>query len=133
MMRLSPLTFLLTLLPLAATAQSPMTGEQFDAHTLGRTLYFFSDGEAYGVERYREGQRVTWSFLDGECKEGRWYQDGPFICFVYDGDGAPQCWTFYARGDGLRALFEDQPGATELYEAGEAEEPMLCYGPEVGV
>jgi hypothetical protein len=116
----------------AAQAQVPLSAEEFDARTRGRTLYFYADGEAYGVERYMAGQRVTWSFLDGQCKEGRWYQDGPLICFVYDTHPGPQCWTFFVQGNGLRALFEDEPGETELYEAGESDEPMICLGPEVG-
>lgn len=121
---------------LAATqvaAEDPLTADQFDAHTRDRTLYFFSGGQAYGAERYRENRRVTWSFLDGQCKEGRWYQDGRFICFLYEDTSEPQCWTFFAEGSGLRALFEDEPGATELYEAGEADEPLFCLGPEIGV
>ncbi len=117
----------------AAIAETPLTAEEFDRHTQGRTLYFYADGAAYGAERYREGRRVTWTFLDGRCKEGRWYPEGRFICFAYDDTPEPQCWTFFARGDGLHALFEDAPGATELYEAGEADEPLFCLGPEVGV
>ncbi|WP_116131568.1 hypothetical protein [Tropicimonas sp. IMCC34043] len=123
---------LLISLPEARAAEPPMTAEEFDAHTQGRTLYFYAEGQAYGIERYRPDHRVTWSFLDGRCKDGRWYQQGRFICFAYDDVPEPQCWTFYAEGDRLRALFEDRPGETELYEAGEADQPMMCLGPEVG-
>ncbi len=124
-----------TLLSVAvpASAQSPMGASEFEAFTRDRTLFFYSEGLAYGVERYRDDRRVTWSFLDGECKEGHWYQQGRFICFVYDQEPDPQCWTFYDDGDKLRALFEDTPGSTELYQAGEADEPMLCVGPDIGV
>ena len=126
------LPVLLCLLGPVAAAEAPLTADEFDAHTQGRTLYFYADGHAYGVERYRPDHRVTWSFLDGRCKEGTWYQQGRFICFVYEDVPDPQCWTFYANGARLRALFEDRPGETELYEAGDADEPMLCLGPEVG-
>ncbi|SNS58354.1 hypothetical protein [Tropicimonas sediminicola] len=126
------LTCLLLLLPALAAAETPLTAEEFDARTQGRTLFFYSEGRAYGAERYRENGRVTWTFLDGQCKEGRWYPEGRFICFVYDDTPDPQCWTFFDSGNGLRALFEDREGATELYEAGEAEEPLFCLGPEVG-
>ncbi len=112
---------------------TPLTGEEFDALTRGRTLYFYSNGAAYGAERYRDDREVTWTFLDGQCKDGHWYQDGPFICFVYDELPDPQCWTFYNSGSGLRALFEGRDGETELYEAGDASEPLYCVGPEVGV
>jgi hypothetical protein len=127
------ITSLMILMPAVSAAETPLTGDEFDALTQGRTLFFYSDGQAYGAERYREGRRVTWTFLDGQCKEGRWYQDERFICFVYEDTPDPQCWTFFDAGTGLRALFEDRDGATELYEAGEAEEPLFCVGPEVGV
>lgn len=116
-----------------AAAQSPMTAEEFESYTTGKTLYFYSQGQAYGVEEYRENRRVTWSFLDGACKEGTWYPQGEQICFVYEDNPTPQCWTFYRDGGGLRALFEGRETGTELYEAGEADEPMLCLGPDVGV
>ena len=118
---------------LPAVAAQPMTASEFESYTDGRTLYFYSAGRAYGVERYKPGRKVVWSFLDGECKDGEWYQEGQFICFVYEDNPEPQCWLFYREDGGLRALFEGTQGETELYEAGEADEPMQCLGPEVGV
>ena len=117
----------------APAAQTPMTASEFEAYTTGRTLTFYSRGQAYGAEEYREGRRVTWSFLDGQCREGLWYPQGEQICFVYEDRAEAQCWTFFREADGLRAVFEEGDGTTELYEAGEADEPMLCLGPEVGV
>ena len=116
-----------------ALAETPLTAEEFDAHTQGRTLYYFSQGRAYGAERYMPGRTVTWSFLDGECKDGYWYPQGRLICFVYEDSGDPQCWSFFRSGNGMRALFEDEIGETELYEAGETDEEMLCLGPKIGV
>lgn len=118
---------------MAGAAAAAMTAEEFDAYTEGRTLYYAQDGRDYGVEQYLPGRRVRWSFLDGKCKTGRWYAEAERICFVYDDNPAPQCWTFERSGGGLRALFEDAPGQIELYEARASEEPMLCLGPEVGV
>lgn len=141
-MPLRPLLhFLLLLAPLAAaaadvpidTGKGPLDAAEFDALTQGRTLYFYSNGTPYGAERYRDDRRVTWSFLDGECKEGQWYQQGDFICFVYDDLPEPQCWTFFDTGSRLRALFEGREGATELYEAGQADDLLQCIGPKVGV
>jgi hypothetical protein len=117
----------------SAAAQTPMSASEFESYTTGRTLYFYSAGEAYGVEEYHDGRRVTWSFLDGECREGVWFPQGEQICFVYEDRPVPQCWTFYREADGMRAIFEGGDGSTELYEAGEADEPMMCLGPEVGV
>lgn len=117
----------------SASAETPLSAAEFEAHTEGRTLFFYSQGKAYGAERYEKDRKVTWTFLDGECREGHWYPQGELICFVYEGENDPQCWTFYAQGGGLRALFEDRAGATELYEAGQSDEEMICHGPRIGV
>jgi hypothetical protein len=117
----------------SAFAQTPMSAEAFDAYTKGKTLYYGFDGEAYGVERYLEGRRVIWSFLDGDCKNGVWYEEAGQICFVYVDWADPQCWSFMETPGGLIAQFENNPDATELYEANDIGEDMLCYGPDVGV
>lgn len=126
------LLFLLALLSAPAAAE-PMTGPEFEAYTTGRTLFFGQNGAAYGAEIYLENRRVRWSFLDGECKDGYWYDDGPLICFVYEDRPEPQCWTFELGSGGLIARFENDPNATELYEAQDLGEEMLCLGPKVGV
>jgi len=114
-------------------AQNSMSAEAFDNYTRGKTLYYGAGGDAYGVERYLEGRRVIWSFLDGKCKDGIWYEDGGQICFVYEDRLDPQCWTFTEGANGLVARFENDPEGTELYEAQDIGEEMLCYGPDVGV
>lgn len=119
--------------PFAALAQDPMTAEEFDAYVTGRTLAYGDGGEVYGAEEYRPGRRVTWSFLDGECQDGRWYPDGDAICFVYEADPEPHCWRFYRESEGLRAEFLEPGGLTSLYEVGEASEGLQCLGPDVGV
>lgn len=117
-----------------SAAQTPLSGAEFEAYTEGRTLWFYSGGQAYGAERYKPGRQVEWSFLDGECQDGHWYESGQFICFLYDYDPeSPQCWTFFREGNGLRALFEGVDGGTELYEASDADDEMLCLGPQIGV
>ena len=117
----------------AALAADPMDAQEFDRYTQGRTIYYSQLGQPFGVEEYLPGNRVRWSFLDGQCKEGFWYQEERFICFVYDDQPDPQCWTFWDEGARLRALYEDTPGQTELFEILDADEPMLCLGPDVGV
>ncbi len=126
-------SILLCLLAAPALAEPPLTAEQFDTYTRGKTLFYGSDGRAYGVERYLEGRRVIWSFLDGNCRDGIWYEDNGQICFVYEDRYDPQCWTFRQGTNGLIAQFENDPEATELYEAEDLGEEMLCYGPDVGV
>ena len=131
LMILSLATAMMTALP--AAAQSPMGAEAFDEYTRGKTLYYGADGAAYGVERYLDNRRVVWSFLDGKCQDGTWYEEGGQICFLYEDRIDPQCWTFYEGPNGLIARFENDPEARELYEAQDIGEDMLCYGPEVGV
>lgn len=114
-------------------AQSPMSAAEFDAYTLGKTMFYGFEGRVYGAERHLPNQRVIWSFLDGDCKEGSWYQRDDQICFVYQDRPDPQCWVFTRTGKGLVARFEGNPEATELYEAQEIGQDMVCYGPEVGV
>ncbi len=121
------------LLASALLAEAPMTAEQFDRYTRGKTLFYGFGGDPYGVERYLDGRRVIWSFLDGQCKNGIWYEEAGEICFVYEDRPDPQCWTFTLGAGGLIARFEDDPEPTELYVAGETGEEMVCIGPDVGV
>lgn len=120
---------------LPALAAEPLSANAFEDYTDGKTLYFGLGGQSYGVEEYLPDRRVRWSFNDGECKEGYWYEaDTGQICFVYeDAPESPQCWSFYQDGAKLRAVFQNDPAATVLYEAAQNDEPMLCYGPKVGV
>ena len=112
----------------------PMSAAEFEEYVTGKTLYYGSQGSAYGAEIYHENRRVTWSFLDGECKEGQWYPaEGSNICFVYEDRIDPQCWTFEKTGRGLRATFTSDPETTELYEAQDLDQEFICYGPKIGV
>ena len=123
----------LCLIAAPALAQAPMSAEEFDDYTRGKTLFYGFEGQAYGVERYLDNRRVIWSFLDGNCKKGVWYERAGQICFLYEDRSDPQCWSFSQGPNGLIARFENDPEATELYEAEDIGEEMLCYGPEVGV
>ncbi|RKF13414.1 hypothetical protein D6850_14005 [Roseovarius spongiae] len=129
----------LTLIPallclaLPAAAQDSMSAAEFDAYTRGKTFYYGSLGSPYGAEEYLDDRRVRWSFLDGKCQDGVWYEDGPLICFVYDENPDPQCWSFKRDSGGLIARFENDPTQSELYEVEKSVEPLLCLGPDVGV
>ena len=128
------LAMILTLFAaLPAGAEALMTAEEFDTYTRGKTLYYGRNGQAYGAEIYHENRRVQWSFLDGACKEGEWYEDNGMICFVYEDRPDPQCWTFREGPSGLIARFENNPASDLLYEAQDTGEEMLCLGPKVGV
>ena len=127
------LSALLVLAPLPLLAQTPLTAAEFEARVTGKTLTYSSGGEAYGVEEYFEGRRVRWSFLDGECQDGRWYVSGEQICFIYEDIPDPQCWQFYSTGGRLIARFENDPVQTELYETSRSSDPLVCLGPKIGV
>lgn len=123
---------LLALAAAPALAEEPMNAEEFERATEGATLYYRSAGQDYGIEEYLPGRRVRWSFLDGECIEGEWYQAGEMICFDYEELDTDQCWSFYQSGSGLMALFENDPGNTLIFETRRTTDPMLCLGPKVG-
>ncbi|PVA09980.1 hypothetical protein DC366_09920 [Pelagivirga sediminicola] len=115
---------------LAADTLSP---EEFDAYTRGHTFTYGSQGMPYGTEQYLDNRRVRWSFLDGRCQEGEWYEDGGLICFVYEDEPTPQCWAFRRGAAGLVARFANDPSLEELYEVERSDKPLSCPGPDVGV
>ena len=103
-----------TLLPLLAAvalpafAQEPLEGGAFESLVEGRTLTYGTEGQPpRGYERYYSGRRVTWAEPDGTCMEGRWYPDGPQICFVYDGEPGPDCFLYYRNGDSILSTNPD--------------------------
>ena len=115
-------------------AESAMTGAEFEAYTKGKTLTFSSAGRAYGIEEYFDDRRVRWAFLDGQCQDGYWYDVGDQICFVYELEPSPQCWTFTETPGGLKAeFFASGQDVLELFETRESREPLSCLGPDVGV
>ena len=133
----------LACLPLMAEAETslaetpmtgtPMTGAEFDAFATGKTLDYFSDGWAFGRETYLPGRVVQWAATGDLCKSGSWYEDRGNICFLYDGDPEPKCWTIWQDGDGLLASYlGDLPGDPPR-QVLETDEPLACMGPDVGV
>lgn len=116
-----------------AAAENPMSAAEFDAYATGKTLTFSQSGQVYGAEQYLSGKRVLWAFTNDECREGRWYEDAGHICFVYEHDATPQCWTFWQGDNGLNARFEGDGPGSELSEVAQSPEPLLCAGPDVGV
>ncbi|ARE39336.1 hypothetical protein RGUI_1195 [Rhodovulum sp. P5] len=129
---LAPLCLMAALAPHARAAE-PMSAAEFETYSTGKTLYYATNGFAYGAEQYLSGRRVIWTFLDGECTEGVWYESGGQICFQYRHDPEPQCWSFFRSGGGLTARFENDPDETELIEVDKSGEPLMCSGPQVGV
>ncbi|QCO57617.1 hypothetical protein EOK75_18120 (plasmid) [Pseudorhodobacter turbinis] len=131
-MRLAPLTLCLALAT-PALAQTPLTGAEFETYATGKTLTYAIGGEIYGVEQYLPNRRVRWAFVDDTCRIGHWYEDAGSICFVYDHDATPQCWSFYRNEGALTARFMSDPPSTELKEVAQTDEPLACSGPDIGV
>ena len=127
------ITCLMLAIGAPAFADAPLTADEFEAYTTGKTLSYGTGGFAYGIEEYFEDRRVRWSFIGGECQDGEWYPAGDMICFVYEKIGSPQCWTFYQRPGGLSARFENDPESTELVETRQTRDPLICLGPTPGV
>jgi hypothetical protein len=129
-MRLAHLLLLLTATP--AFADPPLSAEAFDALTLGRTMTWAEFGTVYGVEQYLEGRRVRWTVLGDDCKAGHWYPSDDQICFQYEDDPAPDCWTITLNSPGMIARYAGTPPEAEPVAVEETTEPMACFGPEVG-
>ncbi len=128
------LTCAFAVLASATLAETPMTAKAFETYSQGRTLYFGADGTPYGAEQYLPGRRVIWTFLDGECQMGHWYEDSGAICFLYENQPRdPQCWRFFRNGDRVSARFENNPSSNPLVEVHKTTEPLICPGPKVGV
>ncbi|MDU8926037.1 hypothetical protein RXV86_01430 [Alisedimentitalea sp. MJ-SS2] len=124
---------ILGLIPVGAIAQERLSADAFDRLTQGKTYYYSSGGRPYGAEEYLENRRVRWSFLDGQCMDGRWWEDGDQICFVYeDHPDDPHCWSFRHGPGGLEAQFENDPTGRQLYEVETSNEPLHCLGPKIG-
>jgi hypothetical protein len=114
-------------------ADRALTAQEFDALVTGRTMFYSSAGQPYGVEQYKPGRRVTWAFVGDDCRNGEWYEDSGYICFVYEDEPDPQCWTFYNGPGGLTARFRDDPTGAPLVAVQQSPAPMACLGPDVGV
>lgn len=114
-------------------AETPLTAQEFDALTLGRTMTWAEFGAVYGVEQYLPGRKVRWTVMGDDCKTGHWYQDGPAICFQYEDDPAPDCWEITSSGAGLLARYTTNPPEAEPVVVRETTELLACLGPEVGV
>ncbi len=110
-----------------------MSASEFESFVSGTTLYFNRGGQPYGAEQYREDRRVIWTFLDGRCERGAWYNEGDTICFVYETQSAAQCWNFLEAGGDKRARVIGADPADDLYVVGQDDKELSCPGPGVGV
>lgn len=129
----SPRVFASLLCATQSLAETPMTAAEFEAYSTGKTLTYSVDGEVYGAEQYLPDRRVIWAFKGNTCADGVWYEEAGLICFAYENDADPQCWTFYAGATGLRAEFIGDAAGSPLSEVDQSPLPLNCAGPDVGV
>jgi hypothetical protein len=121
------------LLSWPALADTPLTAEAFEAHVQGRTITYRQFDSIFVVEEYLADRKVRWSVAPNECQYGSWYPDGDDICFVYEYDPTPSCWTFWLKDGALVALSVLGEPGQELHEVGNDQTPLPCPGPDVGV
>lgn len=89
-------------------------------------------GTVYGVEQYLPGRRVRWTVLGDECKTGHWYAEGSAICFLYEDRLEPVCWEITQGPTGLLAQLTTPSAGTEPVVIEDTNQPLACFGPEVG-
>ena len=125
------LALLLALIAAPVFADTPLSGDAFEDLVEGKTLTFSNGFAPYGIEYYAPNRRVIWSFVDGNCITGDWYEEasdiGPTICFLYENDDDPKCWQVYDVDGQIRADLVNGSGTTILFEAQESE-PLICGG-----
>ena len=114
-------------------AETPITAEVFEAHVTGKTLTYRQFGNLFGIEQYLPDRKVRWSTAPNECQYGSWYPQGENICFVYEYDPTPACWTFWMKDAALVALSTSGVAGEELHEVDASDQGLPCPGPDVGV
>ena len=130
-----PLALALVLASLATAlpAQTPLTAEEFEAHVTGKTVTYQQQHSVFGIEEYLPDRKVRWSVASGDCQYGSWYPEDSYICFVYEYDPVPHCWTFWKEGGALVAQSDTGLPGLELHETDRSDTPLACPGPDVGV
>jgi hypothetical protein len=124
---------LAALLATPVWAEVPLTAEEFEADTTGKTITYAFGGEVDQIEQYLPGRRVRWANPEGQCMIGHWYEQGGLICFEYDDNSGAHCWTYWRRGSGLVGRVAGSPDGFDLTEVRRSTEPLACTGPDVGV
>jgi hypothetical protein len=110
-----------------------LSAAEFEAFAGGTTLYFDRQGQPYGAEEYKPDRRVIWTFLDGTCERGAWYNEGDKICFVYETQTNAQCWNFLEAAGQKRARVVGDAPSNDLFVVGQDNRKLSCPGPGVGV
>lgn len=112
--------------PPALADDPPMSSDAFEAFVQGRIFDTHDMTGRYGVETFLPNRRAIWRDA-AQCLTGSWRAEGEMICFDYEGEPTPFCWTYHSRGDFLMAWLDgDRTGEPiMLYPA---EEVVTCEG-----
>lgn len=127
------LPVLLALLTTPAAAETPMSPDEFDAWSTGKTLAYSVDGVVLGAEAYFPNRTVRDADTDGPCLDGTWHAEGNAVCFVYPAREGTHCWTFWRDGAAVYAKPLAATADDPAQLVTEAATPLTCPGPEVGV
>ena len=66
---LAAFTLSTLLSPTFVFADTPMSADEFDRYTRGKTLYFSDETGRYGGEEYFDRRRVRWSFWTANARK----------------------------------------------------------------
>jgi hypothetical protein len=109
-----------------AEGDPPLDAEAFEALVEGRTMDTHNLSGRYGVETFLPGRKAIWRDAES-CLEGTWRPQGEMICFDYDGEPAPYCWTYHDR-DGWLMAWLDGDRSSEPIMLYPADEVVTCEG-----
>jgi hypothetical protein len=134
-MRFLPL--LVALCPGLATAETPMTGAEFQTHVGQNTISYLYSSGARGTADYGPGRTLRWAFEGDACITGYWFEEGDQLCFAFEDGTLSACWLFFKDGDRIRGTATvlqsgDQPDL-EIYEVSHTDQPLTCPGQDMGV
>lgn len=132
-MRQFTLAFLLLLPAQVGMAKDIVTPEAFEALSTGNTLYFNKNGTYFGAEQYFQNRKVYWQYLDSQCLRGKWYGQGSAICFEYENQSGPQCWSVWQEAGRLYAQAIDGETDSPLELVLKDKLPLPCAGPDLGM
>ena len=116
----------LILLATPALAETPMTAEEFEALTLGRTVQWTRSGQLYATEHYLAGRQLQWAYPDEPCKTANWYPQGDAICFRYDPAADTVCWEMTRSETGFLARYTANPPDASPVEVTFTAKPLAC-------
>ncbi|MEL6979566.1 MAG: hypothetical protein AAGM38_12920, partial [Pseudomonadota bacterium] len=88
----------------------------------GKTVHLRRNGEHYGSEYYKTGDRSLWIARDQPCQPGYWYYVSERFCFQYE-VGGPYCWSVFRQGEQFYAESFD---GFELEIYAVDEQPLSC-------